>query len=279
ADPRPSDRTRGTDSNPSPLRSPAIAVGVIIIILVMALGITILKPSNEARITRQPWPDETKDPGARAEPPPAPPIRPEVRSEESPEMAFERNLNKAASQVMQDISSDKQPYYFPPEAWPDIKRKVEQYRKSDSVPGALRSLKRRGKELMAQAGNDTIEFHLVSYAALAKTLGGQAGDPPVIARQMLPDLHYLRITFGDKTSDGSLILVAAVGMGRGQSRWHPLLNAIPKMKKTTDRNVWYLHNIGKINEPTYDFILSFLALGIIAQDPRGFQVDADPLIF
>jgi hypothetical protein len=51
------------------------------------------------------------------------------------------------------------------------------------------------------------------------------------------------------------------------------------MKKTTDRNVWYLHNIGKINEPTYDFILSFLALGIIAQDPRGFQVDADPLIF
>jgi FHA domain len=268
-----------TSSNPSLLSPPAIAVAIIIIILASVLGIAILRLDNDARIARQPGADETKNRNYREEPAPIPPIKPEVRPEDSPETAFERNLNKAAEKFMLGISSDKQPYYFPSEAWTDIKRKVEQYRKSNSLPGVLRSVKLHSQELVAQAKNDNIELNLVSYAALAKTLGGQVGNPVMVARQMLPDLHYLRITFGDKTSDGSLILIAALGMGRGQSRWHPLLNATPKMKKTTDRNVWYLHKIGKLNEPTYDFVLSFLALGIIAQDPRGFQVDADPLTF
>jgi len=45
------------------------------------------------------------------------------------------------------------------------------------------------------------------------------------------------------------------------------------------RNVWYLHERDGLNPQAYDFVVSFLALGAIAQDPRQFGVEAPPLVF
>jgi hypothetical protein len=40
-----------------------------------------------------------------------------------------------------------------------------------------------------------------------------------------------------------------------------------------------MHDSGKLSDEVYNFVLDFLALAIMAQDPRQFQVDADPLAF
>ena len=118
---------------------------------------------------------------------------------------------------------------------------------------------------------------LAIYAALARTSGGETGNPLAVAKQIRPDLQYLRVTFGDHTAEESLILVAALGMAREQARWHPLLNALRKTEKITDRNIWYLHEIGELDERGYEFIVDFLAYATIAQDPRLFGLEANPV--
>jgi len=48
----------------------------------------------------------------------------------------------------------------------------------------------------------------------------------------------------------------------------------------TVRSIWYLRDHSQIISPTtYDFVLRFIAIGVIAQDPQKFGVAAEPLVF
>jgi hypothetical protein len=47
----------------------------------------------------------------------------------------------------------------------------------------------------------------------------------------------------------------------------------------TIRSIWYLHEHQTISDETYAFVLRFLAIGAIAQNPQAFGIPAEPLTF
>ena len=194
----------------------------------------------------------------------------------------EEKVEKAAAGVMRRISSDDKVYSFSEKTLQEIGRKVDHYRASTSLPGSLTATQRSASTLAVLARREGIEPGLLIYAVLAQTDGGRTGgDPVVVARGMISDLLALRALFGVGDADSSLILIAAFKMGRGEKRSHPLLVTIRRLVKQPliQRNVWYLHERDGLNPQAYDFVVSFLALGAIAQDPRQFGVEAPPLVF
>jgi hypothetical protein len=91
----------------------------------------------------------------------------------------------------------------------------------------------------------------------------------------------LNKTLGSSGADSSLILLAAYSEGAGSKRSHPLLTRIRKLVRSplAERNVWFLHDNGVIDDRAYDLVINFLACGIIAQDPGRFGLEIDPLSF
>lgn len=274
-------RRRPTDAF---LRPPVIAIGAAVILLATALISALLFGEGrrlgagsrdstnrmaENKNVSQVLPASGQDAGA------------EHRTEN---VSIEQ-IEKAAVQVMRRISSDDRPYVFPPNAVAalnDIKRQVELYIGSPGLEGALGSLGQHGSQIAAEARREGIEPYLLIYTALAETDGGRTrANPAAAAREVLPRLRSLRATFGTELADKSLIIVAAYRMGGGTKKSHPLLETMRRVVKNpqTERNVWYLHERNGFDLEVYDFVVKFLALGIIAQNPRQFGVEAAPLAF
>jgi hypothetical protein len=181
------------------------------------------------------------------------------------------------------ISSDNRPYSFSEKALHDISQRVEEYRASPATRDAILAMQRNGSAVVAQARHEGLEPGLVVYTGLLMTDGGRSGrDPVAAAREMIPSLLALRATFGSGDADSSLLVLAAykeAGVGTRQS--HPLLERMRRLVRNplVQRNVWYLHERGGLSDESYNFVVRFIALGAIAQNPRQFGVAADPLTF
>jgi hypothetical protein len=183
---------------------------------------------------------------------------------------------------MRRISSDDKPYSFSEKALQDIARKVNQYRASSSLAGNLSAIQRNGAALGAIARQEGIEPGLLIYVELAECENGRGnGEPKVLAKGIIADLLSLRATFGTNDADSSLLVVAAYKFGGGGKQSQPMLATIRRLVKNplTQRNVWYLNEHGGLDPSVYDFVVGFLALGAIAQDPSQFGVAAAPLVF
>jgi hypothetical protein len=194
----------------------------------------------------------------------------------------EATVEKVAIAVMQRISSDDKPYSFSEKALRDIGQKISSYKASTSLPGYLESIQRSSAALGTLAREQGLEPGLLIYTVLAKSDGGRVGgDPLAVGRAIISELLAVRATFGTTDSESSLILIAAYKMGGGGKRSHPLLATIRRLVKhpLTQRNVWYLNEQGGLDAEVYDFVVSFLALAVIAQNPAQFGVAATPLVF
>jgi hypothetical protein len=191
-------------------------------------------------------------------------------------------IEGAAVQVMGRITTDSKNYTFQEKALRDIAQKIESYRASSAtVASALASLRRGGPALAASARHEGIsQPYLILYAGLAQSDGGRSGrDPLATAQSMLPDLISLRALFGDD-ADSSLLVIAAYPEGPGSKKSHPLIARLPRVTdKPSQRNVWYLYERHAISDSAYDLVIRFLALGIIAQNPKQYGVQAEPLAF
>ena len=198
------------------------------------------------------------------------------------EITSQRQLDNAASQVVRRISNDDKPYGLPPEALTQVKKIIDNYGKTPALSSSLQSLSRQGQELASQARREGIQPELLFYLALAETDGGRTGsDTAAEAKKVLPDLLSLRATFGMDSADSCLIVIAAYKIGAGTKKSHPLLATMRKLVRnpSTERNVWFLHDHGGLSDDDYDFITKFIALGIIAQNPKLYGVEAQPLAF
>lgn len=191
-------------------------------------------------------------------------------------------IESAAVQVIGRITTDSKSYSFQDKALRDIAQKIESYRASSAtVASALVSLRRGGPALAASARHEGIsQPYLIFYAGLAQSDGGRSGrDPLATAQSMLPDLISLRALFGDD-ADSSLLVIAAYPEGPGSKKSHPLIARLPRVTdKPSQRNVWYLYERHAISDGAYDLVIRFLALGIIAQNPKQYGVQAEPLAF
>lgn len=184
---------------------------------------------------------------------------------------------------MHRVSTDPKDYSFSEKATRDIAQKVETYRASPAaVREALVSLQRGGAALTSTARSAGIaQPYFVFYAALAITDGGRSGrDPVTTIQSALPDLIALRTHFGDD-AESTLLVIAAYPEGPGTKKSHPLLRRLTQIANSpvAQRNVWYVHDKGGIDAEAYDLVLRFIALGVIAQNPKQFGVNAEPLSF
>jgi hypothetical protein len=198
-------------------------------------------------------------------------------------------VGRAVRRVMSKISNDSEPF-VPEAAVKDVARRVEEYRGSPGLRERLRAAKRGCPEITARAQGFNLKPALVMYAALADSEGGaQGGDPLASARRMLPKLLTLRATFGTETADSSLLLVAAYPypfnppIGSQARTPHPLASKLMEMggrRSTVDtseaRSVWFLREKHGITNEAYDLVIRLLAIGVIAQNPGQYGIEADP---
>ncbi|HKP86579.1 MAG TPA: hypothetical protein VJZ26_10805 [Blastocatellia bacterium] len=278
-----------SDAATKRVATPVIAFGLVALILVVVMPLMIfLNRGRGSRDTRLSYSRERQNENgdARAQGPP-PTGEPGVNARIdtlSKDAAIEQ-VEKVAAQFMRRISSDDRPYVFPPyavNALGDIRRRVEQLSRSPALAAALNSMTTAAPSIAAESRREGIEPGLVIFAALAEAEGGRAaGDPVTAARRILPDLLSLRKTLGTESAEKSLILVAAYKMGGGTKKSHPLLRTMTRVVKNplTDRNVWYLREHASLDDTAYDFVVNFLALGVIAENPRRFGVAATAIAY
>lgn len=267
-------RVRPTRDIPRLPIAPFVAVGAIILVALLAIIFVALRPADdEPTVPIAVVVDETPAP-TDPSPPTEPPARPDGVSRDA--------IERSAVMVMKRISTDDVPYSFPEDALAAIAAKIDAHRQSPSLGPTLRALVARGDAIADAARSEGVPPDLVLYTALAEVDGGRRGDPVAAARELVPTLAWLRKTFGSGVADSSLLVVAAYRSGgRGSASSHPLLTKLRKLASAnpaTQRNVWYLRERGALDDDAYDFVISTLALGVIAQNPAVFGIDAPPLI-
>jgi hypothetical protein len=267
------------------LGSMKMAVAAVAVILLILVPLIILVNRGKTRLndatSESGLPPSGGASGAAASPPRDPAGE---RADRTSEGVTSEQVERAAAQVMRRISSDSKPYVFPSAALNDIKDSVLQYRQSARLVPLLRAMSTRSAEIAQLARREGLEPGMLIYLAMTESLRGQSErDPVAAARQILPVLLDIWKVLGGTLADGSLLIIAAYKLGpltvvRGTSRKsHPLL---PRISGTVvERDIWSLHKRGKIDQETYQFVVSVVAIGVIAQGPGQFGVAAEPLIF
>ncbi|HJQ68315.1 MAG TPA: hypothetical protein VKA70_05060 [Blastocatellia bacterium] len=265
------------------ISTPALALASVVLILLVAVPIILLlKGGGKPGRARAAYRDEKSDSPVKERPIDE---RPVTASGASPKEVSVEQIERVAAQFMRRVSSDDRAYVFPPyavAALDDIIKRIEQYSRSTALADALSRLASAGPEIAAASRREGIEPGLVIYVALAETDGGRAGgEQTAAARRALPELLSLRKTLGTESADKSLILVAAYKMGGWTKKSHPLLGRLRRVVKNplTDRNVWYLREHGGLDDEVYDFVVRFIALGIIGENPRRFGINTPPISF
>lgn len=277
-------------SAPPWLNAPVIA-GAAAALILLGTGLLLALNGGSSAPPRTPGPslaDNQSSPTAseRATPPADNDESPKKVNASFPGDSDELKIvEKNARIVMSSISNDSSPF-LPSDVVSQISEKVKKYGGSSILRDQLRVMKQRGiPELAAPAKNNDIKVALVVLAALAKMdQDGERSDPVTVAQAMLPTLKKLAIIFGTELANDSLLVVATLDQPP-TGNFHPLQLTISRLANdqhesvTKIRSVWYLYDHQKISSRAYDLVFRFLAIGVIAQDPHHFDVDAEPLRF
>ena len=114
-------------------------------------------------------------------------------------------------------------------------------------------------------------------------MGSRSEAPVRTAQTAAKILENLGLNIGNELADDCLLVMAAYGQGeRGQfMKMRNLLQkiAVESPASTREiRTIWFLEKNKKISAAEFDFALTFLALGTIAQNPKAFGVNADALV-
>ncbi len=310
--PAPAIPAQTTNASPSSMRPPVIAAAAIAAILVVAGGLLALTmfggaedraigsetrgDGNAARIVvgstgaspaapaRRDAPDEATSARAAGVASSATSSQPATTGADSTEQ-----IGRAARRAMSRISNDNSPY-ISEAGIKEVAEQVGKYRGSSALAARLNQMARGCGELTALAQGSNLKPSLVTFAALAQA-EIESGDPLAVARRMMPKLLTLRATFGTETANSSLLLVAAYPypfnppIGSQTRTPHPLASKLMQFggkRSTVDvsvaRSVWFLREQDGIMPEAYNLVVRLLAIGIIAQDPQRYGVDAAPLL-
>ena len=271
-------------SNSARISVPAIAGSAVVVILALAgvlVAVSVWKePIKSATNTKK-----TKDHRIAK---PSPSI---LNVENSAEVIPENPTDQTAiavKRVMSKLSKDNAPY-ISESGVNDVKRKVEEYRGSSDLRERLRVVKEGCAEITAEAERINLRPALLMYAALADSEGQSGSNPITAARRMSPRLLSLRATFGTETANSSLLLIAAYPypfnppIGSQTRTPHPLASKLVEIggrRSTVDtseaRTVWFLRDKNAITDEAYQLVIRLLAIGVIAQNPSQYGIDAEP---
>jgi Transglycosylase SLT domain len=180
-------------------------------------------------------------------------------------------IEEAARQVVGRISNDLHHYEFPSDKSHIVRVKeiVERNCNSPALGAGLQAL-RGARAQLSDWSENQIAPDLLAYAALAET-NGRSSDSLAAARRMAPRLIDVSKLLKDSNADAALLSIAAYEMGRPSRGAHPIHKRMEgRINHDTERNVWDLYRKGGLTEAEYDFVIRFLAFGIIAHEPRRF---------
>jgi pSer/pThr/pTyr-binding forkhead associated (FHA) protein len=292
ASPLPGSAAVGAAGPPWLLNPPVIAISAAVVILMVA-GVALLltgtgrgsatKPrvtktmptpreSAEAQESRTPNPVDTPAASNATNVEPSNPERPE-----SEDLSY---IEATASKVLSGISRDTRPV-LTEKKLREIDAQIQRYRNSPAtLRESLQAMKRDIGAVSAAARSNGLKPALAVYATLAhiEKEGGR-GDPAQVANQLCPALNRMKRIFGDELANDSLLSIAGLEEGAAlQGRITRLASRVSD-SPTTIRSIWYLHDQRIISDQTFNFVLRFIAIGIIAHDPRKFGIAAEPLSF
>ncbi len=263
-------RMNWTNRMPARMSPPVLAVAAIAVIVAVTVALIIARSGGE--VAQEPDPGLTPDPIAAS---PSPSLSP---CESLPLDQVETSVR----QLMRSVSDDSQQYAFPSEGDPrqKIASAIKGYCGQSSLASAIGQLNQHRKIIQDQA-KGRVKLAVALLAALTATDGGRRGDVVAAARQMIPELEKRRITFEGSTADSSLIAIAACQEQYDARGRHPLLARMREAVKGDlgQLNVWYLGQRRALTPQADDFVVRFLALGVIARNPRQFDVAASRLEF
>jgi hypothetical protein len=165
----------------------------------------------------------------------------------------------------------------------EINRRLKNFKGSDALRENLKAVRQNAAQFEQLAQSKGLKPQFLAAAALAR-LGNQRGNPLQTAQAMLPVLGELKITLGNELADDNLLIIAAFEQGeRGEFRAMrntvEVLSKQPGVDVTRARTIWYLREKGKLSDAQYEFALRFLAVGIISQNPKDFNVETDAVVF
>lgn len=171
-----------------------------------------------------------------------------------------------------------------------VKGKLGPFKGSSALAANLKTVKANASQFESMATTQGLKAQFLAAAALSK-IGNRSGDPVATAKSMLPYLGDLRISLGNSLSDDCLLIMAdylrrerkGSGGGGGPSL-QSILEGIPRSKiggadPREIRTIWFLRKNNKISEESYQFALTFLAIGTIMQNPSDFGVNSEPVTF
>lgn len=162
-----------------------------------------------------------------------------------------------------------------------VNSKVKQFSGSSAVADNINSARKNANEIKSLAIKKNLKPQLLAVAAIAK-LGSSRGDVLATAQSMADVLDKLSVSIGNELADECLLTIAAYDQGAAgetlkmRDMLQKLANETSESSRTI-RSIWFLQKTGKITQAEFDRALTFLAVGIIAQNPKEFGVNAEAL--
>ncbi len=163
-----------------------------------------------------------------------------------------------------------------------VNSKIKQISSSSALAANINSAKRSSSQLAALAQSKNLKPQFLAVAAIAR-LGSNKGDVVQTAQSLVDVLDKLGTQIGNELADDALLMIAAYDQGKAgelmkmRNMLQDLSNKFPESSRSI-RTIWFLQKNGKLTNAEFENALTFLAVGIIAQNPKDFGVTAETLV-
>lgn len=165
-----------------------------------------------------------------------------------------------------------------------VASRINSLKSSSALAENLKAVNRDASQYASLAQSKGLKPQFLAIAAVAK-LGTSQGNPLETAKQMLPVLSGLRISLANNLADDNLMIIAAFEQGKA-GKFRDLRNILEALAKKNPgvnvreiRSIWFLKEQNKLTDAEFEFALRFLAIGTISQNPKEFNVNAEPITF
>ena len=161
-----------------------------------------------------------------------------------------------------------------------LSSKIKQFSSNSAVAANLVAAKKSAAEIKSLAQSKNLKPQFLAVAAIAK-LGSSKGDVVQTAKGMADVLYKLGVSVSSERADDALLVIAIYDQGAAGD-FLKMRNTLQSLTTSSEsartiRTIWYLQKNGKISQAEYENALNFLAIGTIAQNPKDFGVNAEPL--
>ncbi|HKX82675.1 MAG TPA: FHA domain-containing protein [Pyrinomonadaceae bacterium] len=163
-----------------------------------------------------------------------------------------------------------------------VSAKVKQFSGSSALAANIESARKSKSQIGSLATAKNLKPQFLATAAIAK-LGSTRGDVLQTATGMADILDKLGTHVGNELADDSLLMVAAYDQGvsgeflKMRNQLQELANKYPESSRQI-RTIWFLKEKNQISDSEFDRALTFLAIGVITQNPKAFGVNAEALL-